>query len=427
MAPALALGLYRALTRRGLRYAERTLARRLKSEKEDRLRINERRGIAGVERPAGDLIWFHAASVGEALSILELIRRLGEEDEAISFMVTTGTVTSARILERRLPATAIHQYIPIDIRPFVTRFLDHWRPDLAVWTESEFWPNLMCETHAREIPMVLINGRMSSRSHRVWRWLRGSSRHLLGLFAMAHVQDTQSGNFLKDLGLPEDRMTVTGTLKEGSAALPCDEAERTRMTGLIGNRPTWLAASTHPGEDEIVLEAHERVLRRSPRNLLILVPRHPERGEELDTMISNKGWRIARRSNNDPLDPETQIYIADTLGELGLWYRIAPISFVGGSLVQIGGHNPFEPAALGSAILHGPHVTNFMEIYDRLANANAARLVRSGPDLFNAIATLLAPHKAAAMAHAAWDVCSSGAEVTDQAKDMLLSQLYREG
>lgn len=402
---------------------DRILARRLQQGKEHPDRIQERKGIASHPRPDGELIWFHAASVGEVLSIQELIRRLLDEDETLRFLITTVTVTSAQAVESRLPEQAVHQFVPLDFAPFVQAFLAHWKPDLAVWTESELWPALLTQTAAQGIPMILLNARMSRRSFRRWRFFRRSAGHLLRLFRMIHAQDGQTADYLRTLGADEEKLEVTGTLKEGSSALPHDEEERRVVGDRIGRRAVWLAASTHPGEEEIAARAHREVLRRAPRCLLILVPRHPERGEAIVKDLRAHGWRAALRSTGETLQPDTEIYVADTLGELGLWYRVAPISFVGGSIAQIGGHNPFEPAALGSAILHGPHVANFRDIYQRLAEADASRLVRTETDIAQAVIRLLAPDEVATMAHAAWEVCSSGAAVTDRALELLLESI----
>lgn len=422
---SLLLALYLLFSQRAEGFCERLLAKRLASGKEDPARLDERRGIASVARPEGALIWFHAASVGEALSILELLRRLEENRPDLRFLVTTGTVTSAAVMGRRLPERVIHQFVPMDARAYVRRFLDHWRPDLAVWTESELWPALMIETHARAIPMVLLNARMSRKSADRWRWLGGAARVLLGLFDHAQVQDRDTAFRLRRLGMEDTKITITGTLKEGAAALPHDEDERAQFVRLLDNRPTWLAASTHAGEEEMVLDAHRIALRSNPRLLLILVPRHPDRGDEIETALQSGGWVYARRSTQGRPDRDCQVYLADTLGELGLWYRISALSFVGGSLVPIGGHNPFEPAALGSAIIHGPHVENFADIYARLGQAGAAWVVSGADDLARAVDALTEPDRAALMANAAWDVASAGAEVTDRAVDLLLDQLDR--
>jgi len=422
---SLALSAYLAFSARAARFAERKLASRLAEGKENAERLDERRGIAGMARPEGEIVWFHAASVGESLSLLELIRRMIEERPDLHILVTTGTVTSADVMQARLPEGAMHQFIPVDVLPWVRRFLDHWQPDLAVWTESELWPALITETRARGIPKVIINARMSRASHDRWRFLRGMARSLLEGFDEAHVQDDLTAAYLRRLGLPGERLHVTGTLKEGAAALPADEGERQRLAGHLNGRPTWLAASTHEGEEEKILEAHRQALRINPRLLLIVVPRHPHRGNEVAQLIEAQGLRFARRSAGALPDPDTAVYLADTMGELGLWYRLAPISFVGGSLEPVGGHNPFEPAALGSVILHGPYVSNFSDIFQRLTEAGAARLVSSPGSLAEAVNDLLNPDRAAVMAHAAWEVCSAGAEVTDKALDMLFDYLDR--
>lgn len=427
MGRSLGLAFYLAFSARADGYARRLLDRRLAAGKEDPERLSERLGDAGQERPDGPLAWFHAASVGETLSLLELIRKLGEARPEASFLVTTGTVTSASVLASRMPPRTIHQFIPVDTRRAVVRFLDHWQPDLAVWTESEFWPRLMVETHRRGIPMVLVNARLSEKSHDRWRWLPGFAKSLLTRFDHVLAQDTQTAGHLRRLGLPRDRVEVIGTLKEGSAALPCDETERTTMASRLAGRPVWLAASTHPGEEEIVVEAHAAAGRTARRLLLIIAPRHPERGAAIAGTLRSGGWDVARRSLGEVPTDETQIYVADTLGEMGLWYRLAPVSFLGGSLVEIGGHNPFEPAALGSAILHGPHVVNFADVYARLAEAGATMEVRDADSLARALSEALAPDRAAELAHAAWEVCSSGAEVTERTLEVLLARLPAPG
>ncbi len=421
------LAFYMAFSARARARAERILARRLAEGKEDLDRVAERRGRPSQPRPEGPLIWFHAASVGEALSLQELIRRLGQEREELSFLITTGTRTSAELLASRLPDRALHQYAPLDALEFVRSFLDHWQPDVAVWTESEFWPALMVETSRRSIPMLLVNARMSDRSHRRWRWMRGTARSLLRRFDRVMAQDGHSATLLRKLGVPRHRIEVTGTLKEGTAALPCDEHERDRIAALLKARPVWLAASTHAGEEEAAANAHRSALAVSHRLLLIIAPRHPDRGPAIARMLREDGWRVALRTDGEEIESDTQIYVADTLGEMGLWYRLAPISFVGGSLAQIGGHNPYEPAALGSAILYGPHVENFRDIYDRLAEAEAAICVKDAGELAHAVRSLLSPEEAARMAHAAWAVCSAGAEVTDRAMEMILDTLDSRG
>lgn len=423
MGRSIGLAVYLAFSERATGYAERRLQTRLQRGKEDPARIGERFGKTDVPRPEGTLVWFHAASVGESLSILELIKRLSDQREDLRFLVTTGTVTSAAMMNGRLPDTAVHQFVPVDVRHAIRAFLDHWKPDLAVWTESELWPALMHETHAAGIRMLLINARISPATHRKWRWFPGIAKSLLRRFDFILVQDQQTRKYLRRLGMPAARIEVSGTLKEGSAALPCDERERTQFAQQLAGRPVWLAASTHPGEEEMVAAAHKQASRSAQRLLLIIAPRHPERGPAIAAQLKADGWTIAVRSAGELPDQNTQIYLADTLGEMGLWYRVAPVSFLGGSLVEIGGHNPFEPAALGSAIIHGPFVHKVADIYKRLSDARATVEVKSTEELAKAVGRVLSPDKAAAMAHAAWEVSSSGAEVTDRALALLESYL----
>jgi 3-deoxy-D-manno-octulosonic-acid transferase len=419
------LALYLALSRRAGWLARRWLDRRRRAGKEDGARLGERMGMAGLPRPEGPLVWFHAASVGEAVSLLELLRRLRDGRPDLTCLVTTGTVTSARLLAARLPPGCLHQFVPLDVAPWVARFLDHWRPDLAVWTESELWPAMLVETHRRGVPMLLINARISQRSFRRWRRMRRLARALLARFERILAQDTLAASQLGVLSGDPDRIRVTGSLKEGAAPLGHDEAERVRLARALAGRPVWLAASTHPGEEEIVIEAHVGARRPLPMLALILAPRHPERGEGLAAMLRARGLNVAQRSRGEPLAPDTDVYLADTLGEMGLWYRIATVSFVGGSLADIGGHNPFEPALLGSAILHGPHVRNFIDGYTRLREAGAAVVVRDAHSLCDALVATLAPDRAAAMAAAAWDAVSDGAEVTDMVQRAIEDALDR--
>ncbi|GIT92682.1 3-deoxy-D-manno-octulosonic acid transferase [Jannaschia pagri] len=424
MARSLLLGAYLLFSNRAMGYADRKLAERLAAGKEDPARLDERRGIASAPRPNGPLIWLHAASVGESVSVLEMIRRMGDERPDLSFLITSGTVTSAEVLANRLPPRAIHQYVPLDVRPWIRRFLDHWRPNVLVLAEGEIWPALLYEAKVRDLPVALINARMTSEAHGQWsRWARGAARQVLAKIDRVQAQDDTTAQRLLSLGLPADRLEVTGTLKEGSKALPHNEPERVDLANALAGRPCWLAASTHEGEEVGAAEAHAHAQRSWQKLLLIIAPRHPDRADEIVSGLRLDGWRVAQRSKDDPIALDTQIYVADTIGEMGLWYRLCPVSFMGGSLVPVGGHNPFEPAALGSAILHGPHVKNFADIYARLTEAAAARQVQDWADLGTTLAHVLEPDEAAKMAHAAWEVCSSGADVTERAMDLLFALL----
>ncbi|SHF59882.1 3-deoxy-D-manno-octulosonic-acid transferase [Litoreibacter ascidiaceicola] len=420
------LALYLTASRWMVPLANRKLASRLADGKEDSDRINERRGIASQPRPRGELIWFHAASVGESLSLLDLIDSLIDERPDLNVLITTGTRSSADLLGSRLPDQTIHQFVPLDARPFVESFLDHWKPDVAVWTESELWPSLICETSARGIAMISLNTRMSHDSYKKWLWLRGTAGALLGKFDLFLTQDRITAKHLLRLGAQSTKVRINGSLKESSGALPHDEKEREKISAALETRPVWLAASTHPGEDEIAAEAQRLARRAAPRLLLIIAPRHPERGPAIAEMLRKSGWRVALRSEATEPDAVMDIYIADTLGEMGLWYRIAPMNFLGGSLAEIGGHNPYEPAALGSAILHGPHVANAKDVYDRLDEAGGARLVTDAPSLGQAVIELLEPHRSAAMAHAAWEISSQGAQAAEAAFVEIIAALDRK-
>ena len=413
MAKSFLLAAYMAATALADNWAARKLNRRASLGKEDPERIEERFGRPSHARPNGPLAWFHAASVGESLSVLELISQIKSEHPDLTLLVTTGTKSSAQLLETRLPKGIIHQYIPVDTKTAVTSFLDHWRPDIAIWTESEFWPRLMVQTHARDVPMLLINGRISQKTAQSWKWARGMSNSLLNLFSLLQVQSQEIADRFVKIGAPGDRITVTGSLKAGAIALPHDVNERKTIQKMIGTRPVWFAGSTHEGEEETIADAHKVLRKRRPELLLILAPRHPERLEDICAIFEARQLSFAIRSRREPISSQTEVYIADSFGEMGLWYRLSPVSFVGGSLAQVGGHNPFEPAALGSAILHGPHVENFADIYQRLSDGKASHLVQTPDSLADAVDRYLQPDQAAILATAAWEVSSEGSGVTD--------------
>ena len=418
-----ALWCYYQLMKRADRHVERRLTSRLLMGKEDPERLEERLGISLAERPTGNLIWFHAASVGESLSLVELIKRISSSQPDYNFLITTGTITSAKLILSRLPSNAVHQYIPVDTPRAVEKFLDRWRPSLAIWTESEFWPNLISFTSARDIPMILINARISEKSYRRWRFFKKSLKNLIEKFNYSLIQDEKTVKYFSKIGISSNNFELTGTLKEGSAALPHSEIEQVEISKQILNRPVWLAASTHEGEEKLIAAAHRHASKASQGLLLIIVPRHPERGLEIASDLTKENFKIRLRSKKDKISSDTQIYIADTLGELGLWYRVAPVSFVGGSFVPVGGHNPFEPAALGSAILHGPYVENFKEIYNRLNVAGAAVKIEEASELGVKLIETLSPENAAKLAQSAWEVSSNGAEITDRAIKLIYENL----
>ncbi|MDP6574522.1 MAG: 3-deoxy-D-manno-octulosonic acid transferase [Rhodospirillales bacterium] len=381
------LSLYRAATTVGAPLIHLYLARRRSAGKEDRERFGERLGQAALSRPQGRLVWAHAASVGESLSLLTLIGRLLEDRPGLHGLVTTGTVTSARLMAERLPARAFHQYVPVDRVAYVRRFLDHWKPDLVLWAESEFWPNLVSQTAARRVPMVLVNGRVSAASFAGWRRAPGLIRHLLGGFALCLGQTEEDTARLWRLGAP--RVACPGNLKFAAAALPADDAEIERLGAAIGARPRWLAASTHPGEEEIAGRVHRRLAAGHPDLLTVIVPRHPDRGPAIAADLRGAGLAVAVRSAGDAVAPRTGIYVADTMGELGLFYRLADIAFMGKSLVPLGGQNALEAARLGCAVVQGPNVGNFAEMARRMKESGAAIEVADEDGLATAVGQLL--------------------------------------
>ncbi len=397
MSRSAALGLYLAATAVAEPAVRRLLARRAERGKEDPARLAERFGEAGRPRPAGRLLWLHAASVGEATSALPLAEALLETARDAHLLLTTGTRSAAETVGPRLPARALHQYAPVDTRAAVRRFLGHWRPDLALWVESEIWPRLMVETARARVPMALVNARLSEASARGWARAPRMARRLLGLFRMVVAQDGETARRLVELGLGEARVETGANLK--SLVVPeADPAALAAAAADLGDRPRWLAASTHEGEEAAVAEAAARL---PAATLALLAPRHPERAEAIAGLLARAGLTVARRSRGETPAPDTRVWLLDTLGEMGLWYRLAPVAFVGGSLVPRGGHTPFEPAALDTAILHGPHTENFAPAYAALAEAGGAERVADGAGLAAALARLLEDEAARARMAAA--------------------------
>lgn len=365
----LTLRVYRGLSHALAPLAPLLIKRRLKQNKEDPARIAERRGLSTIARPAGPLIWIHGASVGEVLAAAALIERL--RGLGIRILLTSGTVTSAVIVAKRFPADIIHQYVPYDSPGFVARFLDHWQPSLALFIESDLWPNLILSAHARRLPMVLINGRMSQRSFPRWQRFEATIGALLGRFDICLAQSDTDADRFGALG--SRNVVITGNLKLDVPAPPTDAAKLEKLMSVTRGRPVIVASSTHPGEEELLLEAHKTLAGFFPGLLTIIVPRHSHRGEGIARMIVTAGAHAALRSREELPTAVTDIYVADTMGELGLFYRLAPVVFMGGSLVPHGGQNPIEATKLGAALVHGPHVFNFTDVYEALDAGDGAR------------------------------------------------------
>jgi len=382
---AMIYGAYRLITDLAGPLLPRWLAHRAARGKEEPSRLAERYGVSAQARPDGPLVWFHAASVGEALSILPLVA--AARDKGCNVLVTTGTVTSARLLAERLPAGAIHQYVPLDRRAWVRRFLDHWSPNLVLWTESELWPNTLAEIGARRIPAVLLNARLSDRTFKNWRRWQGFATQTLQAFDLVIAQSKEDSQRFTMLGARH--VLDAGNLKHAAAPLPVDVAALTAMRDAIGKRPCWLASSIHPGEDAIAADTHHAVKNKHPGLLTIIVPRHPQKAAAMAEGITAMGLNVARRSLNEPITSGTDIYIADTMGELGLFYRLCDLVFMGKSLAVGGGQNPAEAAQLGAALLLGPDMSNFRDTTADFIARKAAIEVRNGAALAAAVDWLL--------------------------------------
>ncbi|MBB3770797.1 3-deoxy-D-manno-octulosonic-acid transferase [Angulomicrobium tetraedrale] len=381
----LLIRLYRFATWLATPFIGLLLWRRLTRGKEERGRLRERYGRASAARPKGPLIWLHGASVGEMLAVLPLIDRL--RGRGFKVLLTSGTVTSARLATTRLPPDVVHQFVPLDSPLFVRRFLKHWRPDLVLLVESELWPNLILEVNARHIPLVLVNARMSPKSFASWQRVGSSAGALLGRVDLCLAQAPDDGARLKQLGAP--RVIVTGNLKFDSPPPPVDIIAFDRLRYATAGRTALVAASTHPGEEEIVIEAHRQLAERVPGLITVIAPRHPERGPEVARLANEAGCPAVLRSDGYLPDRGTAIYIADTIGELGLFYRLGRVALLGGSLARKGGQNPIEPIKLDLAILHGPHTTNFDDLYRALDADEGAATVIDAPSLAAASFTLL--------------------------------------
>ena len=343
--------------------------KRKEKGKEDIKRFNERIGRPKLKRPEGKLIWFHGASVGESISMLPLISKLLEAYPQAHVMVTTGTTTSAEIMAKRLPERAFHQYIPIDNPAFAKRFLKHWQPDLVLWFESELWPAMLSNIKKRNIPLILVNGRISNKSFKRWQQFDFICKELLDCFSFCLGQSEEDAYRLRVLGAKE--AVCLGNLKYAGLPLPIDEKEKASLEKQIGNRPVWLFASTHNDEEAKLGRYLEEMEKSVPNILTIIAPRHPQRGTEIAQTLQDMGLKTALRSAKEKITDKTQVYIADTIGEMGLWYSLCPIVFIGGSLIPHGGQNFIEPSRMRDATLVGPYMHNFTEAMNRAKKADA--------------------------------------------------------
>jgi 3-deoxy-D-manno-octulosonic-acid transferase len=384
--------LYRAAATVAGPLIERYLAKRLARGKESAARLDERRGIASRPRPDGPLVWMHGASVGEAVALLPLIARLSVDRPDITLLITTGTVTSAEVMARRLPDGVIHQFVPVDRPLWVRRFLDHWRPDTAIWIESDLWPNLVLETRSRGVPMALVDARMSASSYRGWRRTGFLAHPLFKAFSLILTgAEDQAARFRK---LGGTSVQIAPSLKAAGAPAPVDEAAARALVEGIGDRPVWFAANTHPGEDQVVLDAHRALTAAHPRLLTIIAPRHPDRAEEIADRAARLHVRLETLSDQPRPAADTAILLVDGFGHMGTVYAATAeaggVVFLAGSLAPVGGHNPLEAAHAGCALILGPLMPNNRESADALIAVDAATTVADGAELPKRVATLFA-------------------------------------
>lgn len=353
--------------------ARRHLQKRLAQGKEDPDRWREKLGVPGQARPDGPLVWMHAVGLGEVLALRGLIAAMARLRGDLSFLVTSSALTSARAFAGQMPPRTQHQFLPLDLPGPVARFLSHWRPDLSIWAEQDLWPRAVVAAAERGVPLALVNARMNAAAFARRRRAAGLYRDLFRRFSLVAAQDAGTARHMEALGA--DGVAVTGTLKAAAPPLAVDEAELARLRGLLAGRRVWLAASTHPGDEEVALAAHARLMERDPAALLILAPRDPGRAIAVPLPV-------ARRSMGQA--PGQGVYLADTTGEMGLWYRLAPVALIGGGF-GIGGHNPWEAARLGCAVLHGPEIGNFVQDYKDLHDEAAGREVPGADALLAAL------------------------------------------
>ncbi len=380
-----ALSGYRMAGMAAYPFARPYLSYRAAKGKEDKQRRLERFGYSSAERPRGPLVWFHAASVGETLALIPLIREIRKRD--IHVLLTTGTVTSADISRTRLGNDVIHQYVPLDIKICINRFLTYWAPDAAITAESEIWPVTMMELERRHIPQIRVNARISDRSFDRWKRYSDFAEALFSKLALVVVQSDVDAERFRDLG--SWPVITSGNLKGDTDPPPCDQAQLDIYKRQIGSRKTWAAISTFDGEEKAAATVHAAIKSRNGQ-LTIIVPRHPERADEIEAMLKGMNLKVARRSRNDVITPETDIFLGDSIGEMGLYLRLTELAFVGRSLMAEGGQNPLEPAMLGCAVLSGAHVQNFREAYQKLLRSGAGRIIRDVEMLAKAVHYLLA-------------------------------------
>ena len=376
-------------------------------------------------RPPGPVIWAHADDQAHMNALVQLLDRLRAQRPNLHMLLTArddpGEARGAGW------AHVCREVLPADSPPVAQRFLDHWRPDILLWTGHDLPAALIAQAAARNIPMALIDAEEHAVKAPAWRWLPSLRHALLRLFDVIMTRDEAAQRHLRRIGVAAPRLVVTGPFLDGTISLPCVESDRAELARILLGRPVWLAAMLHEDEMPTVLAAHRQVSRRALRAILIVVPKDIRRRDAFRAALEDSGMRFVTWSEGELPQETTQVILADTTGELGLWYRLAPISFMGSSLVSgAHGSDPNEPAAHGSAILYGPNIRRYLDSYSRFAQAGGARIVRDEETLASAVSRLIPPDKSAAMAHAAWEVASRSAELTDRIADLVHDRLDRQ-
>ena len=391
----------------------RYIEKRKKNGKEDVKRFDERLGKASLPRPEGKLIWMHGASVGESVSMLPLIHKLLELYPDAHVMVTTGTTTSAEIMAKRLPERAFHQYYPLEHPLYAARFVRHWKPNIALWFESEFWPAMLSTVKKRNIPIILVNGRISNKSFKRWQQFEFVIKEILDCFSLCLGQSDEDTYRLKVLGAKNT--ASLGNLKYAGLPLPIDRQKEDEMKEQFAGRPVWLVSSTHDDEEAKIGRFLKDLEKKIPQLLTVIAPRHPHRGVEIKQKLENDfGLKVSLRSSGEKITPETNVYVADTIGELGIWYELIDVVFIGGSLIAHGGQNFMEPSRYRDAVIVGPHMFNFTDAMNRAKRADAIIQVNDVLELIDMVEKLLTtPDLLEAKRSLAYNWATSEAKVLD--------------
>ena len=391
--------------------------------REDPARLNERQGFASQPRPQGPLVWVHAASNGEAMAALPVIEQLRENHPDLCVLLTTGTRTSAQMLAPYLDERFMHQFLPHDVPAYIARFFDHWQPTLGLLIEQDIWPNLVSECRQRLIPLYLANGRLSAKTFRRWQFMPGVARSLFSAFSMVFALDSAQAARFQALGAKE--VKTFGNLKQDAPAPTADPQDYQRLKAAIADRPVWLFALSHPGEEVLALTLHQKLAQEFSGLLTIIAPRHPVRGGEIARLIEQAGLKIARHSKKQELAPDSVVYLADTTGEMGLFYRLAPAGVLGGSFIPgPGGHNPLEAVKCGMACIVGPHMQSQQTLIAPLLEAGGIRQVDSVAACEKELRLLLKDHtrqqaQSAAALTAVSELPLMSAEIYDHLADCL--------